>query len=566
MSNAMLFAQNPAKYWVQFKDKQTTAFSIDRPQEFLSPRAIEKRLRFHIPITEQDFPVSQQYIRQLLQLDSSMVLLTQSKWLNGVTVYCENEQAEALIKQLDCVAFCERTIKMKEKETPYLSWFHYMPNSYHYAQRNSAPSLLPEELAYGKSQAQIRINNAHWLHRMGYKGEGILLMIMDGGFHNVDSIRHFAELRLDNRLFGVRNFVQPDIDPMRDGSHGTYVLSCIASDVPNELIGTAPMVSVWLALTEDKRSENKIEEDNWVAGLEWADSLGCDVVNSSLGYIRFDDPDQNRSYADLTGKVSRASLAADLAASKGIIVCNSAGNEGERQWKHIGMPADADHILSVGGINIDGKRVGFSSHGYTADGRVKPDACAVATNVAVANPYGKTTLSHGTSFASPLLCGMIACLWQIFPEKTPFEIIDAIRKSGSQANKPDSLLGYGYTDFLKAYNILQCPENTYNTAGNVVMTVSPTSFVLTNKPLVIRIKSSVKTSLTVRLQGQGEESLPSKTYKLKQGENKLTLKQIPSLNNAPFGFVHLYLQGDFADYHYLLGIEPPEKKSKGNHK
>jgi hypothetical protein len=233
---------------------------------------------------------------------------------------------------------------------------------------------------------------------MGFRGENMQMMVLDGGFQNIDSIKCFENLRNDNRLLGARNFVQPEKDPMRKHTHGTMVLSCIASYIPGLLVGTAPMVQVYVAQTEDGRSENRIEEDNWVAGLEYTDSLGCQVLNSSLGYTTFDDTVNQRTYADLTGDVSRASRAATIAASKGLLICNSAGNEGGKKWKYIGAPADARDILTVGAVNIKRNRAYFSSFGPTADGRIKPDACAVGRNTYISTPVGVITMADGTKF------------------------------------------------------------------------------------------------------------------------------------------------------------------------
>ena len=225
------------------------------------------------------------------------------------------------------------------------------------------------------------------------------------------------------------------------------------------------MVQVHVAQTEESGSEDRVEEDNWVAGVEYADSLGCQVLNSSLGYTVFDDTVNQRTYADLTGEVSRASRAADIAASKGLLICNSAGNEGAGKWKYIGAPADARDILTVGAVNVKGKRAYFSSFGPTADGRIKPDACAVGRNTHISTPTGIISIADGTSFSSPMLSGMVACLWQAFPEKSNYEIMEAVRKAGSHNvvfngyvfSGPDSGDGYGYgiTDFLRAYNILK---------------------------------------------------------------------------------------------------------------
>lgn len=553
-------AQTPAKYWVQFKDKQNNGFSIQNPDAFLSPRAIEKRNRFHIPITEQDLPLNKQYIEQVLDIDTSMCLITQSKWLNGITVYCEKDGILNVVQSLPFVVFAEKTIVLKEKEERcnevYLFKSQDLPINFTNIKKDTC---LPE-LDYGKTTDQIKMHNVHWLHRLGYRGEGVWMCVLDGGFNNVDSVRHFEVLRSENRLLGVRNFVQPCVNPLRKHNHGTYVLSCIASEVPGEMIGTAPKVSVFLAQTEDARTEHKIEEDNWVAALEWADSLGCDVINSSLGYTKFDDSAQKRTKSDLTGNISRASQAASLAASKGIIVCNSAGNAGRGPWKYVGCPADATDIIAVGAVDIQGNKTNFSSVGPTADGRIKPDVCALGKAVNIANPYGKSSRADGTSFSSPLLAGMLSCLWQAFPEKTAYQVMDALRKSASQAETPDSLLGYGIVDLWKAYNLLLQPTSTYDSSGNLLMTVTIPSFVYQYEPFVISIHSNIKTKLILQTALRNAQTANTKEYKIKKGKNVIKIKTFPSLQQEEYGFVDLRLNGHEVDYHYVFGIEKQKKE------
>lgn len=459
-SLTFVWGQTPAKYWVQFKDKSGTPYSVERPEAFLSPRALELRMKHKISITESDLPVSPQYVHEVLALDSTMRLFTRSKWLNGITVYCEKDSILKDILALPFVSFAEMTIPMKEPEDEYQEPFSYFASAPVRLSSLEDGTLPSGELDYGNTKYQIYLNNAQWLHRMGFHGENMQLMIQDGGFLNVDTLHFFNKLRDDNRLLGAYNYVLPADNPFRMHTHGTMVLSCIASYEPGDLIGTAPMVQVFLCQTEDGRSENKVEEDNWVAGLELADSLGCQVVNSSLGYTKFDDTTSlpKRVYADLNGEVSRASRAATIAASKGMIICNSAGNEGDSEWKHIGCPADSRDILTSGAVDIYGKKASFSSFGPTADGRVKPDACTVGYETYLANVRGKSIRSFGTSFSSPVLAGMVTCLWQAFPDKSNYEVMDAVRQSGSQFSKPDSALGYGIPDFLKAYNILKQPQ------------------------------------------------------------------------------------------------------------
>ena len=547
------YAQSPAKYWVQFNDKNGSAFSIERPQEFLSPKAIENRRHFNIPITEQDLPVNRNYINQVLRLDSNMVLFTKSKWLNGITVYSEKENIKESIEKLCCVKFCEKTISLKEPEpliNKIYTYFNDMPPTFSLPDSNGEFS----ELEYGEAFEQIRVNNIHWLHRMGFKGQGMLMMVMDGGFLNADTLRHFAVMRNEQRIRGAINFVEQDLSPFQKDNHGTMVLSCIASYLPGELIGTAPMVSTYLAKTEDGRSENKVEEDNWVTGIEWADSLGCMVLNSSLGYYKFDDSTQIRKYEDLNGVTSRASVAASIAAAKGLIVCCSAGNEGNDEWGHIVCPSDAKDVLCVGGVDIYGKRAPFSSHGPTYDGRVKPDAAAVGKDIYVATPRSKTIRSNGTSFSSPMLSGMVVCLWQAFPDKTNYEVMDAIRRSGHQATQPDSLLGYGITDFLRAYNYLLQPESPS------LKCYFP-SFVTAQNQINATISSERPVTVTVETVSRKTKQIVTKIYKI-ENEKNLVIQLPKCPKKELYDIIDVKISTDNNTLNYVVGIEHLNDKNK----
>ncbi len=547
-----IFAQTPAKFWIQFKDKQGTPYSISKPEQFLSPKAIERRTKYQIPVTEQDLPVSPVYIQKVMELDPNMVLFTKSKWLNGITIYSEKENIMELIQKLDFVILVEKTIPMKEKEDKITSVYHYNNTN-----TPVTSTGIPKDIDYGLSYGQVKINNIHWLHRMGFNGEGINLMVLDGGFQNIDEISQFQFLREQNRLREVRHIVSPSADPFRAGSHGTMVLSCIAAYVPGELVGTAPGVTVWMAQTEDGRSENKVEEDNWVAGVEWADSLGIYVINSSLGYTKFDDSTKVRVNQDLTGKVSRASIAASFIASKGMILCNSAGNEGGKPWNLIGCPADATDILTVGGVDVTGKRAYFSSYGPTADGRIKPDAVAVGRDAYVANPRGVAIRADGTSFSSPLMSGMVACLWQAFPQKNAYQIMDAIRKSGDRAANPDNSLGYGITDFLKAYNILN------QTTEIKDVTVEFKSYVISDNKILITITTSDEKEIQIKTAMRSiPEKAKIKKIKLKEGKNEIKLKSPKLKKNQKYDFIDITINeiNNSQTLQYVLGIEKSEKK------
>jgi len=549
-----LFAQSPAKYWVQFKDKKGTPYTIEQPLRFLSQAALDRRAKYNIQITEQDLPVNPAYIEEVLKLDSNMLLMTRSKWLNGITIYSEVENIEELIRELSFVIDCERTIPMEEKEEIITDPFFF--NN----EENVAPQIdIPDDLDYGQGTEQIRINNTHWLHRLGFKGEGIKMMLLDGGFLNTDTIRHFELLRSQNRLRGARHYAQLGANPFGAGSHGTMVLATIASYLPGELVGSAPGVTVWLAQTEDGRSENKIEEDNWVVGAEWADSLGVQVINSSLGYSKFDDTTKTRTYAEMDGKHSRASIAASYLASKGIILCNSMGNDGNKPWKYLTSPAEAEDILAVGGVNIEGKRAPFSSYGPTSDGRIKPDAVAVGWNTYVANQRGITLRSNGTSLSSPIMAGMVACLWQAFPEKNAFEIMEAVRLSGDQVHAPDSSLGYGITDLLKAYNILLQKDiskinidlETYAVSKNQV-----TLLIEVDKPTDIVVVSNLKSK---------PETKVSKKITLKPGKNKIEIKTPKLAKKNKYDFIDLMIleeEGNTLLSQFVVGYEKLQKNKK----
>ena len=574
---AGIFAQSPAKYWVAFTDKKGTPYSIDKPEAFLSPRAIELRKAHGIAIDERDLPVSPDYVRQVLALDTAARCFTTSKWLNGMTVYALREDMKEAIEKLPFVDSVERTDVPKDTLLPPWEPAYVFPGSGGQPTFSYQPDILKDnDFDYGKAAQQVRVNNVQWLHRMGFRGEGMQMMVLDGGFQNIDTISCFNILRNDHRLLGARNFVEPEKDPMRKHSHGTMVLSCIASYLPGKLVGTASMVQVYVAQTEESGSEDRVEEDNWVAGLEYADSLGCQVLNSSLGYTTFDDSVNQRTYADMTGEVSRASRAATIAASKGLLICNSAGNEGGKKWNYIGAPADAKDILSVGAVNVHGKRAYFSSFGPTADGRIKPDACAVGRSTHLSTPAGIITIADGTSFSSPMLSGMVACLWQAFPEKSNYEIMEAVRKAGSHnitfdgkvIAAPDSNDGYGYgiTDFLRAYNILK-----YGNEDDVLLaSYSHEMNIKTSNQFAVIIKSAEKPSyntlkvMATPLTYHDGTFTEGKTANVKVTQvvledgvltHVITLPKLPK--NKPYQFYRVDFVIDGKTVSRVVGLEQP---------
>lgn len=436
-----LSAQSLNKYWVQFKDKKNTPYSILKPQEFLSPRAIERRQRLGILVDEMDLPVSPKYIYELKKLGAEVY--TVSKWFNAVTIYLDDEAAINVVRKLSFVKSVEATGRYrkprpirKRKNRDY---------------RNNYPKI---DGYYGHGWNQISMLNGQSLHEMGFSGDGMLLAILDGGFVNLDISPFFDSLRTENRILEGRDFVDNDNWVYEASNHGFNATSTISSNLPGMLVGTSPHATIVCIRTEEVGSELRIEEDNWIAGAEYADSLGVDVINSSLGYTHFNNKKMTYSYQDMDGNTARISIGADIASKKGILVVNSAGNEGDGSWRYIGAPADADSVMAIGAVDRNGDKAGFSSYGPTRDGRIKPDVAARGYQAVVATPTYRVDSVNGTSFSSPIMAGMVTSLWQAFPNKTNMEIKRAVEQSGHLAANPNNALGHGIPDMMKAYQLL----------------------------------------------------------------------------------------------------------------
>ena len=427
------------KYRVYLTDKKQSEFSIHHPEQFLSQKAIERRNRQGIKIDETDIPVCATYVNQIR--DMGVKIAHTSKWNNTVVVSCVDTTVMSRIAQLPFVSGTRRVAHYTKPTTqPGDERKNNVGQGFSLSQGSTYGSLAYEQIA------QL---NGIALHGAGFKGEGMTVAIIDGGFLNVDVIKGFQ----NTKILGTKDFVDPTENFYATGSHGMMVLSCLGANIPNYMVGTAPEASYWLIMSEDGASEQLIEEDNWSAAIEFADSVGVDVINTSLGYYDFDNKADNLGHESLDGHTHICSHSASMVASKGMILCCSAGNEGNGRWKKITAPADAVDILTVGAVGPTGSRVAFSSQGNTADGRIKPDVMAIGLPSAVYDTDGDLTYSAGTSFSSPILCGMVTCLWQSLPHLNAYQIIDIVRKSGNRADNPDELYGYGIPDFFKAYTI-----------------------------------------------------------------------------------------------------------------
>lgn len=422
--------------WVQFKDKHGTTGTFSQPSSYLSEKAIDRRIKQGIQIDSTDLPVSQTYVNQVLA--KGVTLKNTSKWLNGITIETNDTSALAELRMLPFVQHLELTL---------------VPPTYAASKISKATRINKTTLdnTYGDAFSQIDIHRGQKLHSAGYRGRNIVIGVLDGGFYKANTIPAFDSLRQQSRLLGVKNFADnaPDFFSINE-NHGTSVLSTMAANLPGKMIGTAPDASYWLIRTEYSPTEYLMEVDNWVAGIEFADSVGVDIINSSLGYTQFDYAGMNYTYQSLDGKTSRASIAATLAARKGMIVVNAAGNEGNKAWRYISTPADADSVLCVGAVDANGKHADFSSYGPSADGRVKPDLSAVGYQTVIANVNGISS-GYGTSFASPIIAGLVACVWQSLPHLNNIEIIQLMKRYSSLYGSPNNSLGYGIPDVYALY-------------------------------------------------------------------------------------------------------------------
>ena len=435
LGSGLVHAQTSFYFYVQLKDKNNTTYSLSRPAEFLSQRAIDRRSAYGLACDSTDLPVNQSYLQQIKNL--GIPVHSWSKWMNGTTVLLTDSSKMSQVRGLPFVKFVEYTGKLIG---PVLS--------------PKGKSSVKSTFNYGIAAGQINQLNGTGLHTEGFRGKGMQVGVIDAGFLNVNVNPCFDSLRLQGRLLGTKDIIYPASNIYGEDGHGAMVLSTMTGNLPGQFLGTAPDASYWLIRTEYVPTEYKVETDFWCSGIEFADSVGVDVATSSLGYTLFDDPNMNFTYADMTGKVSRASRAANLASKKGIVVLVAAGNEGSAAWHYLGSPSDADGIITVGGVTSAGISSYFSSYGPSSDGRVKPEVCATGSASALVGTGGSTTYGNGTSFATPIMAGMVACLLQKYKSIDSLvhipTLLNSIFKSGSLYSNPTAQMGYGIPNFVQA--------------------------------------------------------------------------------------------------------------------
>jgi len=447
LSGFWAFAQEDA--WVYFKDKPNAPFYLEHPLEMLSQRSIDRRTNQGIALDIQDVPVHQEYIDQISN-QASIQIMAKSKWLNALHVRGSQSAVNSLLSLsfVERVDFADNALD-NQTIMPKIAFTKKKP------EKSVRTTRVQDNFSYGVSGNQIQMLNGHLLHQQDFTGSGKIIAVLDAGFPGVNTAQPFERLRNNNQILGGYNFVDRNEDFYSRGSHGTLVLSTMGGFRENQLVGTAPDASYYLFITEDVGSENPVEESYWVEAAETADSLGVDVINTSLGYFGYDNPNYSYTYADIDGNTSFIARAANVAFSRAMVVVASAGNSGASANPNIGTPADAENVLAIGAVDANEGYVAFSSVGPTADERIKPDVVAQGFQAVVSGVNGDITTASGTSFSGPIIAGMVASLWQALPWATNAQIVNFIKQSSDQFEFPDDNRGYGVPDFQLALSIAQ---------------------------------------------------------------------------------------------------------------
>ena len=437
------FSQEDA--WIYFKDKPNAQSFFNNPLSGLTQRALDRRTTQEIALDSKDAPIHQPYVDEV-ENSAGITVLAQSKWLNYVHV----RGAQQDIANLVHLASVQNIV--------------YANHALNASTRTTVSSSFPQKISkidkfqdttvnfdYGNSATQVQMLNCHFLHQQNYTGAGKIIAVLDAGFPGVDTALPFKRLRDNNLILGGYDFVNNSSSFYTGNSHGTIVLSTMGGYATN-LVGTAPDAHYYLFITEDVSKEEPLELSNWVEAAEEADRLGVDVINTSLGYFGFDNPNYSYTYAMMNGQTSVASRAVDVAFAKGMICVTSAGNEGASSEPHVGTPADAILNVTVGAVTATEIKSGFSSIGPTADNRIKPDVMAMGTASTVARPDGTVNTANGTSFSGPIIAGAITSFWSAFPNKKNSEIVQMVKGSADKYTTPDNNYGYGIPDMQAALN------------------------------------------------------------------------------------------------------------------
>jgi serine protease AprX len=454
---AATFSQAQLTYTVKLKYKKSS-YSLSQPSSFLTAKAIARRTRQHITIDSTDLPINKTYLDSIANVPG-VTIKSKSKWLNQVVVDITDPNAIDTINSFSFVQHAsvvgttfapQSKIKLQkiEPETNILLGSRSVLDN---------QGTLADTFNYGNNYQQVHIHEGEYLHNSGYMGQGMTIAVVDAGFHNYRTTTAFDSVNINGQIKEIFDFVARDSSVSEDNAHGAYCFSILAANRPGVMIGTAPKANYLLYRTEDVTSEKPVEEQNWIEAVERADSLGADMVSSSLGYYLFEDPQYNHPYAQRDGNSTQITRAADIAAKKGMIIMNAAGNTGNSadESKYTLVPADGDSVVAVGAVNTSGVIGGFSSWGPNSAGKTKPNIVSVGWGATFINFWGDPQAGNGTSYAQPNITGLIACLWQAFPEFSNMDIIDAVQRSADKYNSPDDRYGFGIPNFRIASGILE---------------------------------------------------------------------------------------------------------------
>jgi serine protease AprX len=521
------FPQNYYKYWIQFTDKNSSPYSIGNPSAFLSARAIYRRIKYGIPILYNDLPPNPAYIDSVIS--KGVKLLNRSRWFNAISINAISAaDTAACLAKIRALSFVKssRLVTVMNPSNPV--------NKNSVENRSTHNPLAVDTFNFANSYNQAHMIGIDCLNNMGFRGKGKRIAQIDARFGVANQLPAFDSLYNRSGVLGTWDFVweDPNVydDTNNNDNHGQMVLSCMVGNLPGQLLGDAMDADYYLLRTEDIQSEYQIEDDNWTSAAEYADSAGADVITSSLGYTQFDDASTNYTYADMNGKVAVASIAATIAVEKGMVVCVAAGNLGSSSWQYISSPGDGDSILTVGAVDQSGNYASFSSTGPTSDGRIKPDVVAQGESTALASPSGGVTSGDGTSFATPIIAGAAASLWQADSNANCMQIMNAIRESASLYSSPNNLLGYGIPDFCLAKTIAD--GLVENKMVSNLTKVYPDPF---TDNITVSFFSSVVQNVNVKLFNTLGQILIQKEWKVAGGGNTLiNLDGLQNLANSVY--------------------------------
>jgi hypothetical protein len=533
-----------SRYTVQFTDKKGTPFTLDNPSAYLSSQSIERRNKQNIIIDSTDLPLTPGYVDSIVSIPG-IQFLNLSKWFNQVLIKISDS---TVLQKINSFSFVKKTSPVALKINPFKK--NTLKNkingvlSFHNESLNNKSENFcgPDSnyFNYGYSYPQIHIHNGEYLHNLGFHGENMTIAILDAGFFNYLSNPVFDSVLLNAQVLGTYDYVNLKQSVNEENVHGAFCFSIIAANVSGQMVGSSPKSKFWLFKTEDVNSEYPVEEQNWVAAAEFADSAGADIISTSLGYDYFDDSSFNLNYAQRNGHTALISIAANFAVAKGMIVTASAGNSGTAtdETKYVACPGDADSALTIGATDVNAVIASFSSWGPNSSGEIKPNVVSVGEGTTIAAPDGSIASGDGTSFSNPNIAGLVACLWQAFPEFNSRDIINAIQESSSKFNNPDGHYGYGIPDFKKAYTILieQKSLQTYiSSLGNKWINVFPNPY---TSNFTILIKAQTNGNAYLQLTDAAGRIIETKSLAISSGQYyEVSFSDAPLLARGIY-FIH----------------------------